>query len=234
MLRPLFELVPREYKPSDDHNSLILAERERIANLLHDRLAQDLAFVNSQAAAIRKLLSKGDTARAMEQTELLEEVSQNLSGDIRSLIRDLNQPEMVAEGLEVALQELTENFSRLYQIPIFYEVCWQYDKAQISPHTTLEIYYIIQETLVNIRKHAAANTVWVQLVGGKACVDVIVRDDGRGFRTRNVDGRSRQHFGLSVMHARARRIGAQLKIERLAEYGTQITLCIPHIFERQK
>ena len=71
MLHPVIKFTPRESKLSDDQNALILAERERIANLLHDNLAQDLAFMSSQTAAIRRLLQKGKSARAMQQIELL-------------------------------------------------------------------------------------------------------------------------------------------------------------------
>ena len=232
MLRPVIKLAPRKSKLSDDQNALILAERERIANLLHDDLAQDLAFINSQAGAIRRMLKKGKSAQAMEQIKLLEEVAQQLSGNIRGLITDLNQPPSIFEGLKAVLGELTENFSRLHQIPIRYEVSRQYDEGRLSYQTRFEIYYIVQEALVNIHKHAAANIVWVHLVESEACVDVIVRDDGRGLRTKNVDSDSQNHFGLSVMQARAGRIGAQLEIEQLAECGTQLTLCIPHQSER--
>jgi len=232
MLRPVIKFNPRESKLPDDHNALILAERERIANLLHDDLAQDLAFLNTQAAAIRKLLAKGESARAMEQIKLLEEVAQQLSGDIRVLIKDLTQPPISIKSLKAALGELTKNFSRRHQIPVRYEVSWQYDGGHLSYQTRFEIYYIVKEDLVNIHKHAAANAVLVKLVESEACVDVIVRDDGRGFRIRNPDSDSQNHFGLSVMHTRACRIGAQLEIERLAECGTQITLCIPHKSER--
>ena len=232
MLRPVIKFTPRESKLSDDQNALILAERERIANLLHDDLAQDLAFINSQAGAIRRLLKKGKSARAMEQIKLLEEVAQQLSGDIRALIKDLTQPPILVEGLKAALGELTENFSRLYQIPIRYEVSRQYDEGRLSYQTSFEIYYIVQEALVNIYKHAVANTVWVQLVENEACLDVIIRDDGLGFQIRNMDDDPQNHFGLSVMQVRACRIGAELKINRLAKCGTQITLCIPHKSER--
>lgn len=232
MLRQMIKFAPRESKPADDHHALILAERERIANLLHDDLAQDLAFINSHAGAIRKLLTKGESARAMEQIKLLEEVALQLSGDIRALIKDLTQHPILIEGLKAALRELTENFSRRHQIPIRYEVSRQYDGGHMSYQTRFEIYYIVQEALINIQKHAAANAVWVQLVESETCVDVIVSDDGRGFRIKNEDRDSQNHFGLSVMQARACRIGAQLEIERLAECGTQLTLCIPHKSER--
>lgn len=232
MLRPVIKFTPGESKLPDDHNALLLAERERIANLLHDDLAQDLAFMNTQAAAIRKLLAKGESARAMEQIKLLEEVAQQLSGDIRVLIKDLTQPPISVKSLKAALGELTKSFSRRHQIPVRYKVSRQYDGGHLSYQTRFEIYYIVKEALVNIHKHAAAKAVWVQLVESEACVDVIIRDNGRGIRIRDVDSDRRKHFGLSVMQARACKIGAQLEIERLAECGTQITLCIPHKSER--
>ena len=234
MLRPVFESLPHMQAPPGELFALIQAERERIASLLHDSMAQDIAYMNSQATAIRILLSKGEVNRALEQLRMLEEVTQNLSGDIRSFIGGLQQPDQLGDGLEHALRCLTERFSRLSQIPVEYDVSPRFLGRTFSPQTNTEIYYIVQEALTNIRKHAAASMAWVQLVAGEACVDVVIRDNGRGFERKSGNGNSSKHFGLPIMQARAETIGARLHIARGSEKGTQLTLCIPQHLERPR
>ncbi len=228
MVQPGLGLVSLEQPATDNLDLSVQAERERIANHLHDSMAQDLAFVHSQAAAVRRLLTKGKVNRAIEQVRLLEEVSRHLSGDVRSLIGELNSVDKVASGLDVALASLVDRFSQKYQIPVHYQACSSELIASLSPQVSYELYYIVQEALNNGRKHAAANAVWVQLIENEICFSVIVRDDGRGFRTGDLEGFSNNHYGLSIMKARARRIGARLTIDGPSDQGTQVTVCIPY------
>ena len=233
MVQPVFDIVPPEQPASDSLNLSIQDERERIASHLHDNMAQDLAFMHSQAAAIRILLSKGKVNRAIEQVKLLEEVSQTLSGGIRTFISELNNVDKVSSGLDVALGLLIERFNRRCQIPVHYKSLSPSLSAGFSPQVSLELYNIVQEALTNVCKHADASAVWVQLIEKEMCFDLIVRDDGRGFRAVDLEKPSKGNFGLSIMQARARKVGARLLIEEPSDQGTQVTVCIPHRSERQ-
>jgi len=228
MMQSKIDLVTHKNHPIRNTNLLIQAERDRIAGQLHDNLAQDLVFIKSQTAAIRILLRKGETKQALEQVELLEEVSQILSGEVRSLIGELKQTEVVTEGLDVVLKELSESFHRRYQIPVYYEIFLLSSEVRLPALTSIEVFYIAQEALVNICKHAAASEVWVKLIEKEKRIKLIIRDNGRGFNLNGKNWRSREHFGLSIMQARAQKIGARLKIENSAENGTQVRLSIPY------
>lgn len=232
MVNPAVDLVAPERPVPDPYKFSVLAERERIANYLHDNMAQDLAFVHSQAAVIRLLLAKDEINQAMEQIKLLENVSQNLSGDLRKMISQLNNVDKASPPLDIALKLLIERFSQRHQIPIHYNVQSSDLIANLSPQVSVELYNIVQEALTNVYKHAAANAVWVKLSENETCFDVIIRDDGCGILAKMHESHpADQHFGLSIMQARAHKIGADLKIEELENSGTQITICIPHRFE---
>jgi len=234
MMQSKIELVTHKNHHTRNTNLLIQAERNLIAGQLHDNLAQDLVFIKSQTAAIRILLRKGETKRALEQVELLEEVSQILSDDVRSLMGELKQTEVVTEGLDIVLKELSETFHRRYQIPVNYEILSLSSEVRLPPLTSIEVFYIAQEALINICKHAAASEVWVKLIEKEKRIKLIVSDNGRGFNLKGKNWRSQEHFGLSIMKARAHKIGARLKIESSVENGTQVSLSIPYNNRKSK
>ena len=67
-----------------------------------------------------------------------------------------------------------------------------------------------QEAIHNVKKHAGASQLWVELDYGPGTIALEVRDDGRGGA---VDGRSvtsSGRFGLTGMRERAAAIGGEL------------------------
>jgi two-component system nitrate/nitrite sensor histidine kinase NarX len=94
---------------------------------------------------------------------------------------------------------------------------------ELSASEELQILRIVQETLANIRKHSKAHTVRVLLTrepGGQHVL--LVEDDGVGFTTPTAGSSPGEHIGLTIMEERARRIGAELRIESEAGEGTRV------------
>ena len=84
---------------------------------------------------------------------------------------------------------------------------------------------IAQEALANIRKHAAAHTVRILLhCRAPDRYLLLVEDDGVGFERPPTGGRPGEHIGLSIMEERARRVGAELRIESGPGEGTRVEL----------
>jgi two-component system nitrate/nitrite sensor histidine kinase NarX len=105
---------------------------------------------------------------------------------------------------------------------LFQNDCRPFD---LSASAELQILRIVQEALANIRKHAKAHTVRVLLTrhGGDAYV-LLVEDDGVGFSAPRRSAEPGEHIGLSVMEERARRIGAELRLESEPGEGTRVEL----------
>ena len=97
----------------------------------------------------------------------------------------------------------------------------------LSTGDTEQVMRVTREALLNARRHAHAKHIVVHLEQQMAGAVVKVEDDGQGFdpKTPPVDGGI--HFGLSIMRARAARIGGQLAIQSAPGQGTQVILRWP-------
>jgi signal transduction histidine kinase len=92
----------------------------------------------------------------------------------------------------------------------------------MPPGTEREILRIGQEAIHNVKKHAGAKHLTVQLEYGPAELALIVKDDGRGFESSNGSGSPAGHYGLTGMRERADLIGGTLEIT--SELGTGTTV----------
>jgi two-component system, NarL family, nitrate/nitrite sensor histidine kinase NarX len=95
----------------------------------------------------------------------------------------------------------------------------------LAPDLQVQVLHIVQEALSNVRKHARATQVWLD-VQQQPQWRFEVRDDGNGF---SVEGGqpNETHVGLRIMAERAERIGASLDVLSRRGRGTSIVLTLP-------
>jgi two-component system nitrate/nitrite sensor histidine kinase NarX len=89
----------------------------------------------------------------------------------------------------------------------------------------VQVLHVVQEALSNVRKHAHAREVWLD-VQQTPQWRVEVRDDGCGFAT-EATAQDETHVGLRIMHERAERIGADVDIASVPGSGTCVVLTLP-------
>ena len=213
-----------KYRADEDSRRLsIMEERNSLANELHDSLAQTLASLRLQVKMLADTLEQGNlTANARLDLERLRGGLDEANGELRSLLANFRAP-LDKRGLVPSLERITESFRQATGL----HVLFQNNTRPIELPVTgeLQVIRIAQEALANIRKHAQAQTVRVLLAtkldGGQA---LLVEDDGVGFRLPAAEGQEGEHIGLSIMRDRARRIGAELRIESEPEEGTRVEL----------
>jgi len=87
------------------------------------------------------------------------------------------------------------------------------------------VLHVVQEALSNVRKHASAGQVWIEVQQGQPWT-VEVRDDGRGFDPAT-DAPDDTHVGLRIMRERAERIGAHVVVDSVPGAGTCVQLTLP-------
>ncbi len=216
----------------------VLEERERIGREIHDGLAQALGCLGMMCGAAQSRLESGQVARVRVDLREMERIAREACGDAREAILGLRVSAYGGAGLVEALREYLRRFG---------EQCGLEAQLQAGPEWThsltgdaeVQIIRIVQEALSNVRKHAEARKVSVELGTSRGFAEITVRDDGRGFdasRCGQCDGCrmgeecldcSGCHFGIQSMRERARSIGASLTVQSAPGKGTRVTIRMP-------
>jgi two-component system nitrate/nitrite sensor histidine kinase NarX len=142
--------------------------------------------------------------------------------ELRELLNSFLAP-VDQRGLIIALEKMTQRFKQDTGVSIFFQSgCRQ---VNMGASEEMQLLRIVQESLANIRKHAKAHTVRVLLTcNPEGEYRLLVEDDGVGFDNVRPPGNPGEHIGLSIMEERARRVGAEIKIESELGEGTRVEL----------
>jgi signal transduction histidine kinase len=209
-------------------DAAVLQERERIARELHDGLAQVLGYINTQTLAVRKLLASGRSDEAGVQLEAMEKAAKQVYADVREGIFNLRTPVGGSDGLAEAVRAHLRNFREMPGAPAALEVVEEGAVPALPPSTEIQLMWIVQEALHNVRNHAEADSATVRFsaANGDGLV-VSIEDDGRGFRPEQRTRTGWPHFGLQTMRERAEAIGGRLEIDSESNRGTTVRVRVP-------
>jgi nitrate/nitrite-specific signal transduction histidine kinase len=203
-----------------------IEERERIARQMHDGIAQVLSYVGTKSQAARQLISTGHIENARDQLLQLEEVAQDLYGDVREAILGLRSNISTNKDMVSNLKEYISRFTQMSNIKIELEI-EDGSNLSLSSSSQTQIIHIIQEALSNIRKHAKASHAHIQLSSDDRRVEITVSDNGKGFNTTDIKQDGWPHFGLQTMKERASTIWGNLEIISKPGEGTKVVLTVP-------
>lgn len=205
---------------SREREMAISEERNLVAQGLHDSIAQGLTFLNIQVQMLDDSLRYGKVDDAAAIVPALRAGVQESYEDVRELL--LNFRSRLAEGdLIAALRTTVEKFRR--QTGIGTEFVVAGDGAPFAREQQLQVLFIVQEALSNIRKHAMAETVEIRLDDRENFV-LTIRDDGVGFDAAALLEKGDSHVGINIMRERAQRIHASLRIDSRPGSGTTVAL----------
>jgi two-component system nitrate/nitrite sensor histidine kinase NarX len=196
-------------------------ERALLARELHDSIAQSLAFLKIQVQLMR---SASDKAQASQVQVALNELDAGLResiNDVRELLVHF-RTRTNTDDIEAALQETLQKFKHQTGLPTLLEV--KGHGLPLPPDVQVQVLHVVQEALSNVRKHAQASHVNLEVLKGSQW-RFVVRDDGQGFDTQGLHGES--HVGMKIMHERAQRIGATVLVTSRVGQGSTLTLTLP-------
>lgn len=208
-------------------------ERRYIAKELHDGVAQTTLQLGLQAGICRKLLERNQLELLLNELGQLEERSQKASGQLREIIQDLRPPMLETD------EDSTLNDYITYAITLHHRrggapVAYQYkiqadDDLRLTPAQMLGLMRIVQEGLLNTRKHAIANSVRLTVTMEPGTLYLTIADDGRGFDPAEVASRlvDRGGVGLDNLLMRAQAVGGSLNVARdTTGSGTKIMVVL--------
>lgn len=199
-------------------------ERRRIAVFLHDQIGQTLALARIRAQALKAVLPQAsDVALVAEVRSLIDQAIQ----DTRSLTFDLSPPILYELGFAPALEWLLDGIQKQHGIRTAIEgdaATWP-----IAEDVRVVLFLAVREVLMNVVKHAGAQSVRVVTSAAGDSLTVRVTDDGAGFDAiaACAPGSPSAGFGLFNIRERLEHLGGRLDIESSPGQGTRVTLVAP-------
>jgi PAS domain S-box-containing protein len=196
-------------------------ERRRIAHDIHDDAVQVMTAAKLRLEMLQTRVTDTDQLEMM--TTLDGTIALSIAR-LRNLLFELNPPALERYGLEAAVRMQLQQVSREDGVEI--ELI---DRLDAEPETQLRVilYRIVQEALVNMRKHAHAGHVRVVLETLDGGSRVAVTDNGVGFEPELLDAERPGHLGTAAMRERAEFAGGWLKVHTIPGGGTTVEAWVP-------
>ena len=203
----------------------VAQERLRIAHEMHDGIAQVLGYVNTKVQAANAYLSRGKSEQAAAQLSELAAAAREAYTDVRESIVGLRSLPTGSESLAQVLQEYLERWKQQSGLSTQMQID---HNLGLPVAVELQLIRIVQEALANVRKHAKATTVSIDIARRDGRMTARIADDGVGF---NPAARTRSdfpRFGLATMRERAESVGGTLRVESEPGSGTTVVFELPY------
>jgi signal transduction histidine kinase/ligand-binding sensor domain-containing protein len=202
----------------------VLGERSRIAREVHDTLAQGYVAVSVQLEVISELLRHDKTQAAARQLDTARKFVREGLDDARQSIWALRSQDSTENTLPVTIRRVTEQADG-NNVESSFSLYGAY--RPLPSDTERTFLRVAQEAIHNVRKHANAQHLWVQLEYGPGEIALVVRDDGQGFAMKNGTSSPPGHYGLTGMQERAETIRGTLEVTSTPGGGTTVRLQAP-------
>ncbi len=205
-----------------EKEAAVAQERSFLARELHDSIAQSLAFLKIQVQLMQDALNSTDLQQAQRVLDEIDTGVRESYADVRELLVHF-RTRANSEDIEPALKTTLRKFEQQTGLPTAFAI--EGNGLPLAPDLQLQVLHIVQEALSNVRKHAGARQVWLD-VQQQPRWRFEVRDNGAGFN--NGPGvEDETHVGLRIMHERAERIAARLEVISAPGRGTSVILTLP-------
>ncbi len=198
-------------------------ERSRLARELHDELGALLTAAKLDSARLKRSLSN-ITPEVEARLKHLNDTINDGIGLKRRIIEDLRPSSLSNLGLVAALEIQAREFGQRSEIPVATEL----EDVRLADSAQITAYRLVQESLTNIAKYAAATQVTVRLQREADRAFIAVQDNGRGF---DVDAQRGSAQGLMGMRYRVEAEGGVMQVQASLGRGTTVMAWLPALQE---
>ena len=202
------------------------AERARFARELHDGAVQSLIAVEMQVDVLRRQSEAGKpigSELGRIQGLLREEVLK-----LRELMQQMKAIDVDAQRLLGVLNDTVERFQR--ETGISARFVTDLEDLDMPQRVCREILRIVQEGLVNVRKHSGARHALVRLGSNQRSWSLTLEDDGKGFPFAGRFNQAQMEEagkGPMIIKERVRLIAGELTVESNPGQGTRLEVSVP-------
>jgi signal transduction histidine kinase/ligand-binding sensor domain-containing protein len=201
------------------------SERKRIAAELHDSIGQSLAIIKN--LALLSLKSPLVEQRSRDQFERITEQSTQAIDEVKDISYNLRPYLLDRLGLKMAIESMISKVAAASGIEFLNRI----DELEnlFTNEQEINIYRIVQECVNNIVKHAEASRVTMEIHRDGALVEIVVRDNGKGFVVQESEATTKapRGFGVFGITERAKLLGGILTMQSSPGEGTAISVKIP-------
>lgn len=163
--------------------TIAMEERNRLACALHDGLLQSLTGIALQLEALHRLLVKGENNGVCERLEAVQILVWQEQIRLRDFIQQLKDSPQTAGAAKINwdiwLSELVQQIELEWGLPVL--VSRKNMKHGVARGLAKEIYHLVREALINSARHAGAAQALVEVDVKSDSIDILVKDNGRGF-----------------------------------------------------
>ena len=228
-----FNLMAEVLQQSQEDNkfltqrSLAIQEDERrnLAYELHDELGQSITAIKAVAVSIEQQSTR-DPTTITESADTIIKVSNRMYDVARNMMRRLRPPALDELGLITALQDMIDDWNSHHE-ETFCSFSFEGDMDNLDEEISISLYRIVQESLTNVVKHAAASNVKIRLAiidnNDSQYVDMVIEDNGHGFD----NSITRSGLGLLGMRERVAILQGSLRVDSRPGAGVRITITLP-------
>jgi len=195
--------------------------RNRIASDLHDDIGSTLTNISILSELSNKNMHQPQQAKKYLQ-RITEEV--NASGQaLDDIIWSVNSNNDTLEEMLVRMRRFAAELFDHTSTRCYLELQPDAAGKKLNMEQRRDVYLVYKESLNNIYKHAAAQTVWVELSMIGHSVKLMIRDDGKGFNPQATTHRN----GLNNLKTRVEKWKGKLMITSLPGKGSGIEIIMP-------
>ncbi len=207
----------------------VMEERNRMAREIHDTLAQGFSGIILQLEAAEQALGS-DLPGLQRHLNQARNLARKSLAEARRSVWNLRPQALEHKPLAEAIIQEAEKFSQSTKVKVKFNISGE--KRDLPPEVEAGILRIFQESMTNVRKHAQATEVEVNLVFNDSSAELSVRDNGVGFEPKvagseDTGKKKGDTFGLISMRERARGLGGTFEVQSQKGEGTLVKIVIP-------
>ncbi len=191
-------------------------ERNRIAREIHDGVGGKLAGIKLNLTQINAGIQNSKVDQVLTNFS-------NVFNEIRAISHNLSSSYINENSMNYLINELQNEYNERKEFKIEATIYPENQLVNLEVEVKHQLYRIIQELISNISKHANAKNASINITCHEDFLNIIVQDDGNGFRENASKG-----VGLQNIRERLQLLNGQLDIEQSPQTGTTIIIDIPN------
>ncbi len=201
-------------------------ERARVARELHDTVIQSLISIEMQIDVLRRR-DTNDSQLSAELQRIQDLLRQEVL-NLRELMQTMRPPDIGPHQFLDFIAQLVERFSR--DTGVVTRFVSELQEVALPAATCQELARVVQEALVNIRKHSGAQSAVVRFGSQNGWWKLVIDDNGKGFPFAGrftLTQLDDFHRGPTVIKERVRAVGGDMVIESNPGHGSKLEITIP-------